>query len=193
MQYFESFFIIFRLRAPGHGTTGRISGTVKPLKRRAGADGFHPPDARIPKHASQSAAGPLLRLQHDLRPAKQRRREADPNVACFAGCTHICKQTPAISTMPVVGVVAHVGIIRAFKTEQFGRPVDRTGDLAVTQLYRNPLLIDHLDGQVGRGKIGRASCRDGPKSGSHKTKARGPRRHPPRPATLPEQRECPSG
>lgn len=138
MQYFESFFIIFRLRAPGHGTTGRISGTVKPLKRRAGADGFHPPDARIPKHASQSAARPLLRLQHDLRPAKQRRREADPNVARFAGCTHICKQTPAISTMPVVGVVAHVGIIRAFKTEQFGRPVDRTGDLAVTQLYRPP-------------------------------------------------------
>ena len=52
MQYFESFFIIFRLRTPGHGTTGRISGTVKPIKkRRAGANGFHPPDARIPKHA----------------------------------------------------------------------------------------------------------------------------------------------
>lgn len=137
MQYFES-FSSFPTPAPGQGTTGRISGTVKPIKRRSGANGFHPPDARIPKHVSQPAAGPLLRLQHNLRPAKQRRGEADPNVACFAGCTHICKQTPAISTMPVVGVVAHVGIIRTFKTEQFGRSVDRTGDLAVTQLYRNP-------------------------------------------------------
>ena len=55
--------------------------------------------------------------------------------------------------MPVVRVVAHVGIVRTLEAELPGRPVERADDLAVARLCRDARPSATSTVRVGRGAI----------------------------------------
>lgn len=86
-----------------------------------------------------------------FRSFQQWRSKPHPYLPRFAGGLYISQQTSVVGAMSVVGVVAHIAVVRAFQPQQACRTFDGARYLIVAKLHHYPLFVNNFHREVRYG------------------------------------------